>query len=87
MHGASDHEESRIRIKISAAPDAAVEIGFEPIGTTFTVVNGDWVALDIPAAAAGQIELVSWPNGIAVWLPFPGDYVVFDSSGKEVDRL
>jgi hypothetical protein len=74
-------------LKISVAPGASSEIGFEPIGTSFVVAGGDWVTLELPLSAVADVEIVTWPNGIAVWIPFPGDYVVLDSSGNELDRL
>ena len=77
----------RTTLKISVAKGASSEIGFEPIGTSFVLEGGDWLILELPISAVPDVEIVSWPNGIAVWVPFPGDYIVFDSSGTELDRL
>lgn len=87
MRGTKERDESRTTIKLSAARGTAVEIGFEPIGTSFDVADGDWVILELPAESVAELEFVAWPNGIAVWVPFPGDYVVFDSAGNELERL
>lgn len=77
----------RTTLKIAVAKGSSSEIGFEPIGTSFVIQDGDWLMLDLPVSAVPDIEIVAWPNGIAVWVPFPGDYIVFDSSGRELDRL
>jgi hypothetical protein len=77
----------RTSIKLTAAHRATIEIGFEPIGTSFTLKDDEWIVLELPIDAVGQLEFASWPNGLAVWVPFPGDYVVYDSSGNELDRL
>ncbi|MBM6403575.1 hypothetical protein JQN72_04865 [Phycicoccus sp. CSK15P-2] len=45
------------------------------------------MTLELAISAVAQVEFVAWPNGIAVWVQFPGDYIVFDSSGNELDRL
>ncbi len=87
MLGGSRTAQGRTTLKISVAQGASSEIGFEPIGTSFVLDGGDWVTLELPVSAVAQVEVVSWPNGIAVWVPFPGDYIVFDSSGNEMDRL
>jgi hypothetical protein len=77
----------RTTLKISVAKGHGAEIGFEPIGTSFVVGGGDFLVLDLPANAVREVDIVHWPNGIAVWVPFPGDYIVFNSSGTELDRL
>lgn len=87
MLGVSSAGPDRTTFKISVAKGASSEIGFEPIGTSFVVEGGDWLILELPISAISEVEIVSWPNGIAVWVPFPGDYIVFDSSGAELDRL
>lgn len=87
MLGARRSNESRTTLKISVAQGASSEIGFEPIGTSFLLEGGDWLTLDLPVASIADVEIVAWPNGIAVWVPFPGDYIVLDSSGNELDRL
>ena len=64
----------------------ANERGFEPIGTSFVVEGGDWLTLELPVSAVADVEIVVWPNGVTVWVPLPGDYLVRDSSGSELDR-
>lgn len=86
----SDAETSpgeRTSVKLASAHGATIEIGFEPIGTSFTLKEDQWIVLEMPIEAVGQLEFVAWPNRLAVWVPFPGDYVVYDSSGNELDRL
>lgn len=79
--------EDRTTLKISVTEGAPSEIGFEPIGTSFVVEGGDWLTLELPVSAVADVEIVVWPNGVAVWVPLPGDYLVRDSSGSELDRL
>jgi hypothetical protein len=57
------------------------------VGTTFSLIDGQWIFLRTPLEAVPKIEVVVWPNGIGVWVPHPGDYVVLDSECKELDRL
>lgn len=87
MRGSEGGAGSRTSIKLSAAYGATIEIGFEPIGTSFELAGDEWIVLELPIEAVGNLEFVSWPNGLAVWVPFPGDYVVYDSAGIELDRL
>lgn len=87
MRGSDSSSGGRTAITLKAPPAGAVEIGFEPIGSAFTVRDGDFVVLELDAASVARLEFVSWPNGIAVWVPYPGDYVVRDSAGQELDRL
>lgn len=88
MHGSgSALSADRIRLKISAARGHSSEIGFEPIGTSFVIEDGNWLFLEMPVAAISEVEVVAWPNGVAIWVPWPGDYVVLDSAGSELDRL
>lgn len=87
MHGVRRAGPDRTTMKFSAAKGSSSEIGFEPIGTSFVLEDGEYVILELPAAAVPDVEIIAWPNGIAVWVPFPGDYVVFDSAGRELDRL
>ncbi|MFK3835763.1 MULTISPECIES: hypothetical protein [unclassified Microbacterium] len=79
--------EDRTTLKISVTEGSSSEIGFEPIGTSFVVEGGDWLTLELPVSAMAGVEIVVWPNGVAVWVPLPGDYLVRDSSGNELDRL
>ncbi|MGW4215350.1 hypothetical protein ACWEIJ_45770 [Lentzea sp. NPDC004789] len=76
-----------VDLKYLAAGDSPVEICFEPVGTTFRLTEGQSIFLRVPLEALPKIEVVVWANGIGVWLPYPGDYVVLDSDGKELDRL
>lgn len=87
MLGSKRATPDRTTLKISVAQGASSEIGFEPIGTSFVLEGGDWVTLELPVSAVADVEIVAWPTGIAVWVPFPGDYIVLDSSGNELDRL
>ncbi len=87
MLGTRPTNDRRTTLKLSVAQGASSEIGFEPIGTSFVVEGGDWLTLELPIESVADVEIVSWPNGVAVWVPFPGDYVVLDSSGNELDRL
>jgi hypothetical protein len=85
MHGEADM--ATVDLKYAAAGDSPVEICFEPVGTTFSLIDGQWIFLRTPLEAVPKIEVVVWPNGIGVWVPYPGDYIVLDSEGKELDRL
>jgi hypothetical protein len=76
-----------VDVKYVAAGDGTVEICFEPVGTTFSLMSGEWIFLRAPVEAVPKIEVVVWPNGIGVWVPYPGEYLVLDSEGKELDRL
>ena len=76
-----------VDLKYSTLGDAAMELCFEPIGTTFNLVKGKPIFLRVPIETVGSIETVLWPNGIGVWLPYPGDYVVLDEHGREIDRV
>ena len=78
---------ARTTVRLKAPPSGSVEIGFEPIGSTFSLSDDDFLTLELDVADVSGLEFVSWPNGIAVWVPFPGDYIVRDSSGAEIDRL
>jgi hypothetical protein len=76
-----------VDLKYSAAGDSPVEICFEPVGTTFSLIDGQTIYLRIPRHILPSIEVVIWPNGIGVWLPYPNDYRVIDDRGMEIDRL
>ncbi|MFG3142170.1 hypothetical protein ACGFZA_38855 [Streptomyces sp. NPDC048211] len=77
-----------IEIKL-AATDGPARITFEPGGTAFSLDADEFITLRLDASLAPSIEVNIWPNGISVWLPYPGesDYIVLDSSGREVARL
>lgn len=85
MRGEADV--ATVDLKYAAAGDSPIEVCFEPVGTTFRLTAGQWVFLRTPLEAVAKIEIVVWPNGIGVWVPYPGDYVVLDSEGNELDRL
>jgi hypothetical protein len=93
MHGLADElgpegaAPQTVDLKFAAAPGAAIEVCFEPVGTTFRLVDGDFVFLRVPVAAVPSIEVVVWPNGIGVWVPYPGEYVILNSDGMELDTL
>ena len=78
---------ARTSIKLSAASGASVEIGFEPIGTSFELAEDESIFLELPIDAVAELQIVSWHNGMAVWVPYPGDYVVYDAAGNVLDRL
>lgn len=75
------------RLKFKAAYNAEIEVCFEPIGTTFRLASDDFIFLELPIDVVSNVEVVVWSNGIGVWVPYPGDYAVFDSEGNELDRL
>jgi hypothetical protein len=79
--------ESSTRLVFKAAPEESAEICFEPVGTTFQLISGQSVALQLPLSAVASVEVVVWPNGVGVWVPYPGDYVILDGEGRELDRL
>ncbi|MFF3027024.1 hypothetical protein [Microbacterium sp. NPDC057944] len=87
MRGSRRINEERTTLKISVVEGSSSEIGFEPVGTSFVVEGGDWLTLELPVSVVADVEIVAWPNGLAVWVPFHGDYLVRDSSGNELDRL
>jgi hypothetical protein len=76
-----------VDLKFAAATGATVEVCFEPVGTTFSLTDGEYVYLRAPIDVIGSIEMVVWPNGIGVWVPYPGDYAILDREGNELDRL
>ncbi len=45
--------------------------------------------LRMPTAELTSLEIYVWPNGISVWLPYPGksDYVVLDAQDEEIGRI
>lgn len=84
MHGTA---EGRVRVKFSAAKDSVADVGFEPFGNRYQLLDADFIFLELPTAAVSQMEVVFWPNGPAVWLPFPGDYRVLNAEGELLDNL
>lgn len=85
MRGEGDVE--TVDLKYSAARGSKCELCFEPVGTTFSLFDGQSVYLRVPVDLVSKIEIVVWSNGVGVWVPYPGDYVVLDESGNELDRL
>lgn len=90
MHGASRAatEGDGVSMKFTAAQGQSIEVSFEPVGTTFSLVDGESIYLRTTLENLASIEIVSWPQAVEVWVGvYPGDYVVLDSDGKELDRL
>jgi hypothetical protein len=93
MHGVADGTHAvgmggRVAdLKFASAREASIEVCFEPVGTTFSLSDGDCVFLRSPLEAVASIEVVVWPNGIGVWVPYPGDYVILNRDKIEIDRL
>ncbi|CAL9642805.1 hypothetical protein SUDANB120_06391 (plasmid) [Streptomyces sp. enrichment culture] len=79
--------EQVVDMKFAAARQETVEICFEPVGVTFSLSDGETVYLRTAVSNVASLEIVSWPNGIAVWVPYPGEYTICDSSGVEIDTL
>jgi hypothetical protein len=75
------------RVTFKGATEASVVVQFEPIGTTFDVTADEFVVLQLPQWVVSSVEVVVWPTGISVWVPYPGDYVILDHEGRELDRL
>lgn len=80
-------EEQIVDLKFAAAQGESVEVCFEPVGTTFALSDGEAVFLRTAISNVASLEIVSWPNGIVVWVPYPGDYTIVDSKGNEIDTL
>lgn len=80
-------EQTTVDLKFKAADGVSVEVTFEPVGTTVNLLDGEFVYLRAPMAAVASIEYVIWPNGIGVWVPYPGDYRILNQAGVELDRL
>ncbi|RQX16521.1 hypothetical protein DDE19_14785 [Micromonospora ureilytica] len=76
-----------VDLKYSSVGDEPVQVCFEPVGTTFVLQKGESIYLRLPIETVAEVETVVWPNGIGVWVPYPGDYVVLDEAGSELDRL
>ncbi|MCX5235302.1 hypothetical protein [Streptomyces prunicolor] len=76
-----------VDLKFTAARGETVEVCFEPIGTTFSLFDGQSIYLRTPLATVGSVEVVSWPNGIGVWVPYPGDHLILDSERNELEPL
>ncbi|MFJ6574194.1 hypothetical protein ACIQNU_43070 [Streptomyces sp. NPDC091292] len=78
-----------MNLKFTAAQGERVEVCFEPVGTTFSLVDGESIYLRTPMESVASLEIVSWPNGVGVWVPYPGtgEYAILDSEGEELDTL
>ncbi|MGO1056127.1 hypothetical protein [Crossiella sp. CA198] len=76
-----------VLLKFAAAPGATVSVSFEPIGSSFSLSDGDFVHLRTPAANVGKIEVVVWPNGISVEVPYPDEYAILNRDGDVIDWL
>jgi hypothetical protein len=83
----SEEEGQLVNVKFTAARDETVEVCFEPVGTTFSLFDGQSVYLRTDVKNLASLEIVSWPNGIGVWVPYPGDHTILDADGKELDTL
>ncbi|MFG3002305.1 hypothetical protein [Streptomyces sp. NPDC048340] len=72
-----------------AATDGPARVTFEPGGIAFELAADEFITLQLDPTLAPSLEINIWPNGISVWLPYPGesDFIVLDSSGREVARL
>ncbi|MEW1724885.1 hypothetical protein [Streptomyces sp. NPDC093109] len=72
-----------------AATDGPARVTFEPGGVVFALAAEEFVTLQFDPSLASSVEINIWPNGISVWLPYPGqsDYVILDSDDHEVARL
>jgi hypothetical protein len=83
-------EADRLMMKMKlAATDGPARVTFEPGGVVFTLDADEFITFQLDPSLAPSIEINMWPNGISVWLPYPGesDYIVLDSSDREVTRL
>ncbi|PVC86788.1 hypothetical protein DBP19_25310 [Streptomyces sp. CS090A] len=72
-----------------AAADGPARVTFEPGGTAFTLDAEEFITLRLDPVLAPSVEINIWPNGISVWLPYPGesDYIILDADDHEVARL
>ncbi|WP_123083178.1 hypothetical protein [Streptomyces sp. ADI95-16] len=81
-------DRSMMEMKI-AATAGLTRVTFEPGGVVFTLDAGEFITLQLDPSLAPSVEINIWPNGISVWLPYPGesDYIVLDSGNDELARL
>lgn len=77
-------ERARVRFRTSQASSL---ISFEPLAQGFQLSPGEELVLDLPVADLKDLELVIWEKGLDVWLPYPGDHIVYDKDGTEIGRL
>lgn len=76
-----------VRLTFKAPPKGAAEFQFEPLGASFVVRDGDFLTLEVPRTAVEDVEMVAWPSGVSVWVPYPRTYCVRDSKGHELDGV
>ena len=80
----TDREDPSTRIKLRAF-DGPTGVTFEPLGDTVDLERDDWITVRTDPATPFTVEIVVWPTGISVWLPYPGQgYVVSDSKGEDI---
>ncbi|MFE4175922.1 hypothetical protein ACFRR7_28405 [Streptomyces sp. NPDC056909] len=81
-------DRSVMKMKLAAA-DGPARVTFEPGGVVFMLGADEFITLQLDPSLAPSVEINIWSNGISVWLPYPGesDYIVLDSSDREVVRL
>lgn len=63
------------------------QVGFEPLGTEFTLSANDNLTLECPLEDLKEIAVDVWDGGISIWLPNPGSHTVLNSDGKELDQV
>ena len=72
------------RIVIKASVETSAEIGFEPLGTSFVLTGDDYLVLEVAPELVDRLEFAWFPNGLAVWAPYPEPYTVRNSAGEVV---
>lgn len=90
MPGAADMEVEKVMMDIKlAATGTPARITFEPIGLAFEIEGEESLTLRIDPNLVPSMEIHTWPNGMGIWLPYPGesDYIILDSEGREITRL
>jgi hypothetical protein len=77
------------RLTFKSPPGDSIQVQFEPIGTLFSLTDGELVVLQLPVSEVSAVEVVVWRDGgVSVWVPYQGyEYVIFDGDGREVERL
>ena len=82
----SSLDEASVDVKL-AAPDGAARITFEPLGDVIELASGEHIFVRVPLAGLSSLEIYMWPNGISVWLPYPGDYAILNPEKSEIGRV
>ena len=77
---------ARARLMFSASEQPTV-ISFEPLVQEYSLAAGQALFVEVSAAEIAEIEVAVWPTGVAVWLPYPDDHLVFNEHGAEIGRL